>query len=415
MLTNIIPPTARNARRANRDARARAIGLSSRLYAYSFFEEFILLYPLYAVLFAETGLSTSQISSLFIIWSATAFAAEIPSGVLADMFSRRLLLVLGPILMGTGFTLWVAVPSYWSFATGFVLWGLHGALASGALEALVYEELDAVGEASRYAQVMGRARAIAMVATALAMAGAAPVFAVGGYNGIGVASVAACVMAAVFAATLPERQHTRVRGEVQFMTTLRAGVADVRTNRRLKLTVAFIIVISAVWGALDEYVSLLAKDMGAAAADIPMLVLSVYVGVALGGLLGGVGSRLSRRGLAVLLGVAAVALASGALMAHPVGFTLIGLAFCVFQLTEIVMDARIQDLTNGEARSTVTSVAGFGTEVATVGVYASYALGSELTSHAVLFALWAAVYMLVAIPLGRFTRRVDTSPGAHAS
>lgn len=398
-------------------ARVRVVSFPARLYAYSFFEEFILLYPLYAVLFAETGLTTAQISSLFIIWSATAFTAEIPSGVLADMFSRRLLLVVGPVLMGAGFALWIAVPSYWSFAAGFVLWGIQGALQSGALEALVYEELDAEGQASRYPQVMGRAQAASTVAAAAAMALAAPVFAERGYTGIGVASVLACLVASILAATLPERRrhHAEHVSPPHFMSTLRAGIADVRTNRRLRLWVGFIIVISAVWGTLDEYVSLLALDNGARASDIPLLVLMVYVGVALGGLLGGVGSRVSRRGYAIVLGGGAIALAAGALIDHPAGFALIGIAFCAFQMTEIVADARIQDAANGEARSTVTSVAGFGTEVAAIAIFAVYALGSEFTSHAMLFVMWAFVYVLVAISLARITRPAGASPDAHTS
>lgn len=374
------------------------------MYAYAFCEEFILLYPLYAVLFTNHGLTTAEISSLFIIWSATAVVLEIPSGVLADMFSRRLLLVVGPILMGAGFGLWVAVPSYWTFAVGFVLWGIHGALQSGAFEALVFEELDALGRAPEYARVVGRAQAAATMATALAMAAAAPVFGAGGYPALGAASVAACVVTSLLAMTLPEHRRQRAAERTnEFLRTLRAGVCDVRSNPRLRLSVLFLIVVSAVWGVLDEYVPLLADEGGVAEHDIPVLVLAVYLGVAAGGLLGGVGGRLSRHGLAGLLVLAAVALAVGALTNGLIGFALIGISFCVFQMTEIVTDARIQHLTNGDARSTVTSVAGFGVEVAAIGVYAVYALGSGLAGHGVIFAVAAGVYVLLAAPMLRPT------------
>ncbi|CAM5342293.1 MFS transporter [Streptomyces violaceorubidus] len=46
---------------------------------------------------------------------------------------------------------------YGAFALGFVLWGAGVALGSGALEALVYDELDRAGAAGLYARVMGRA------------------------------------------------------------------------------------------------------------------------------------------------------------------------------------------------------------------------------------------------------------------
>ena len=125
--------------------RAPATGvrrLTATLYGYAFLDEFVLLYPVYALLFADTGLSVWQMSSLFVLWSATGVLLEVPSGAWADAVSRRTLLVLGPLLGAAGFALWVTVPSYGAFAAGFVLWGARGALGSGALEALVYEELE---------------------------------------------------------------------------------------------------------------------------------------------------------------------------------------------------------------------------------------------------------------------------------
>ncbi|MYS29623.1 MFS transporter, partial [Streptomyces sp. SID7804] len=125
------------------DARVRR--LTSTLYGYAFLEDFILLYPVYALLFSDTGLTVWQISSLFALWSVTGVLLEVPSGAWADTVSRRLSLWLGPLLTAAGFALWVLLPSYGAFAVGFVLWGAGGALGSGALEALVHDELERLG------------------------------------------------------------------------------------------------------------------------------------------------------------------------------------------------------------------------------------------------------------------------------
>lgn len=357
----------------------------------------MLLYPLYAILFADTGLSTAQISSLFIIWSATSVALEIPSGVLADMVSRRLLLATAPLLSAAGFALWTFAPSYPAFAAGFVLWGAKGAIESGAMEALVYEELDRHGASSRYATVMGRATAAGTVAVAAAMAAAGPAFGAGGYEAVGFASVAACLTTAAIAATLPEPRQgastdAGAESEPGFIATLRTGAHEIRHRRTVLIAVAFVIAISAIWGSLDEYVPLLAADTGVPTGQLPVLILTVYAGVAIGGLLGGAARRLRRPGIAGLLAAAAAALALGALSGQIAGFVLIALAFGAFQLVEIGADARLQHAIAGSARSTVTSVAGFGTEVATIGIYGAYGLGSAAASHAVLFALAAALY-----------------------
>lgn len=402
-------------------ARRRPVArLATRLYAYAFLGDLVLLYPLYALLFADTGLSTAQISSLFVIWSLSGIVLEIPSGVLADVVSRRVLLTVGPVLTAAAFGLWTVAPSYPVFAAGFVLWGAQGALRSGALEALVYEELDRHGAATRYATVIGRSHAASTVAVALAMAAAVPAFAAGGYAAVGAASVAACLASAAVGATFPEARNRSSESTAQDEpSVLRRGLAEVRTDRRVRRAVLFVIAVSAVWGALDEYVPLLAAGTGVATERVPLLVLVVYVGVAVGGLLGGVGRRLPASAVAWLLGVAAVALAAGAVVGHPLGFVAIGIAFCVFQMTEIAAGARLQESMTGSARATVTSVAGLGAEVATIGVFVVYGAASTGAGHQTVFAAWAAVYLLLAGALlrrgwvlNRARRRAAPAPTA---
>lgn len=95
------------------------------MYAYVFLDDFVLLYPVYTLLFSDTGLSVWQISSLFVVWSVSSLLLEVPSGARADATSRRRLLVIGPLLAALAFALWTGPPSYWTFLIGFLLWGLN--------------------------------------------------------------------------------------------------------------------------------------------------------------------------------------------------------------------------------------------------------------------------------------------------
>jgi hypothetical protein len=134
---------------------------------------------------------------------------------------------------------------------------------------------------------------------------------------------------------------------------------------------------------------------------VPLLFGLVYVGVAAGGLLAGRAARLSRRSLAGLLAAAAVALAAGALTGVAAGFLLVALAFGAFQTVTVVVDVRLQDAIAGPARSTVTSLAGFATEVLVVAVFAAYGAGSAVAGDATLFACFAAAYVVVAAAMLR--------------
>ncbi|MCH6163256.1 MFS transporter [Streptomyces marispadix] len=216
------------------EAPATAVArLARRLYAYAFLEDLILLYPVYALLFAEHGLSAAEISSLFIIWSCVTFVVEIPSGLWADLFSRRRLLTLAPLVTGAGYAMWTWLPSYPAFAAGFVLWGAGSSLRSGTLQALVYEELERQEAAGSYARFMGRSQAMGTTAMMAATALAGPVMHLGGYAAVGAASVAVCLLGALVGRGFPEsraKSGSSERGSSEAVSSERGSAEPGRTE-----------------------------------------------------------------------------------------------------------------------------------------------------------------------------------------
>jgi MFS family permease len=391
--------------------------LTTVLYGYSFLDDFVLLYPVYILLFADHGLTAWQISSLFVLWAAIGIVLEVPSGVWADTRSRRILVCAGPVLTAAGFLFWTLTPSYGAFALGFVLWGAKGALASGALEALVYEEMDRLGVADRYAAMMGRAQAAGVTAVLAATVCATPVLAAGGYLAVGLASAAVCLVTAAVAAFFPEHRGRRVRDQADqgarpepgYVATLRTGLVEARTVPAVWRWVLIVPAVAAIWGALEEYTPLLIRDTGVATATVPLLLTLLWAGVTAGGLLAGVGQRLDPRGLGAMIAAAAVAMAAGALTGHPAGFALIAVAFGAFQVATVVADARLQDAITGPSRATITSLSSVATDVTTIAVYASYAVPAA-AGHRVAFAVFAVPYLVVAGVIG-FRAGTGSVPG----
>lgn len=358
---------------------------------------------MYAVLFADAGLSPAAISSLFVIWSVTTFALELPSGLWADVFSRRSLLAASPLLAGAGFGLWVLFPSYPAFAAGFVLWGAGSALRSGTVQALVYEELRRVGAAGAYARLAGRSEAVGLLGVVAASAVAAPVLAAGGYRAAGAASAAVCAACAVAGWFLPGPRgggSGAGREGASLRSVVGEGWAQVRGEPAVRWSLALVVVLEGVT-ALDEYVPLLVRSTGVAAASVPLLVLVVTAGDAVGGLLAGRGVRW----LAPVLGAGAVLLAVGSLGGSPGGVAGVAVAFGVFRWAMAAADARLQERIGDGARATVTSVAGFGSEAVAVVVFAGWALGSRWAGAGALMAVAAVPYLVTAVVLGMARRR----------
>lgn len=339
------------------------------------------------------------------IWSAGSTLLEVPSGAWADAVSRRLLLCLGPLLSAVAFALWVVFPSYPAFAVGFLLWGAGGALVSGSLEALVFTELEEAGAAERYARVMGRARTAETAGVLVSTGLAGPVLALGGYYAVGAASVLACLLAAAVATRFPEHRSPAAEPlssadeDLGWSASLRAGLGEVRADRAVRAAVLLMAVVTAVWGALDEYTPLLAADTGVARETVPVLLLLIWAGVTLGGLLTPLGEKLTDRGYGFLLAASAVLLAGGALLARPAGFVLVAAGFCGFQLATVLADARLQARITGTGRATVTSLAGMLTDLGTISVYGAYALVATGAGNGIAFALLSVPYLIIAAVL----------------
>jgi hypothetical protein len=163
--------------------------------------------------------------------------------------------------------------------------------------------------------------------------------------------------------------------------------------------------VTSVYEALDEYTPLLVRDTGVAEAQVPWFLLVIWAGATVGGLLTGPASRLGDRGLAALPAGAACALALGAVSGSPAGLVLVGAAFGGFQLAVVLADARLQRRIEDTGRATLTSVAGLGSSLSTIAVYAGYGALATAAGHAAAFAWGAVPYLLTAALLARAGRR----------
>ncbi|MHC4854768.1 MAG: MFS transporter, partial [Planctomycetota bacterium] len=190
-------------------------------YAHSYLRELVLIYPTYAIMMGEHGISPLALSTLFIVWSLTHLVLEVPSGTLADRYSRRRLLILSAALKGVAFLIWWVLPGFWGYLVGFVAWGMASSLVSGTAEALLHDTLAARDATHTFARLYGRGLAFNSlgVATALALGGYAAEF---GYTLPLLASVAApWLTAALVAVGLEEPPRARQPHSDGLVGTLR--------------------------------------------------------------------------------------------------------------------------------------------------------------------------------------------------
>jgi DHA3 family tetracycline resistance protein-like MFS transporter len=114
------------------------------------------------------GLTPLQLVLVGTMLEVSAFVFEIPTGIVADIYSRRLSIIIGYILMGVGFLVEGFFPAFLPILLAQIIWGLGYTFTSGATQAWISDE---IGEDSAN-KLFIRANRIGLSASLVGMAGA---------------------------------------------------------------------------------------------------------------------------------------------------------------------------------------------------------------------------------------------------
>ncbi len=333
--------------------------IARKLYAFSFFDSFVLIYPLYAVFFADSGISASQISLLFAAWSVSGFVLEIPSGSLADKYPRKNILFLGVLAKAVGFLFWLLFPNFIGFLIGFILWGVKSAFTSGTKEALVYDELSRAKQTKSYTKIMGRMDSLGLIGVILASIAAA-LIAPHGYTVILIMSALSVAISAILVLLLPTAPIKQEVTDARYFSYLKKGVGVALTNKLvtyLVLLLSFIIGFSVV----EEYFALLLRQKGLDNPAIAFWSGAIFASAALGSFLAYKFKALYKHAELSLLFWSATLL-----LATVVGGVMAPLIMCAYMFVmtvyQIHVSAALQDTIPSDTRATTTSLSGLGGE-----------------------------------------------------
>ena len=87
------------------------------------------------------GLTPVQLILVGTTLEISAFIFEVPTGIVADVYSRKLSIIIGYILMGVGFLVEGFFPSFLPILLAQVIWGLGYTFTSGATQAWISDEI----------------------------------------------------------------------------------------------------------------------------------------------------------------------------------------------------------------------------------------------------------------------------------
>ncbi|HMB23353.1 MAG TPA: MFS transporter [Anaerolineales bacterium] len=145
---------------------ARFVYLFIEFSASAFFSMMFVTASLYEATVA--GLTPVQLILVGTTLEIAAFVFEVPTGIVADVYSRRLSIIVGYLLMGVGFLVEGLFPFFLPILFAQAIWGLGYTFTSGATQAWITDE---VGEDDAN-KLFLRATQVGLFASLLGMGGA---------------------------------------------------------------------------------------------------------------------------------------------------------------------------------------------------------------------------------------------------
>ncbi|CAM3625350.1 MFS transporter [Deinococcus saxicola] len=246
---------------------------------------FALAYTLQGLYFViVAGLDPLQLLLIGAALEGAAFVLEVPTGVVADVYSRRRSVILGCVCLGAAMTLVAAFPVFWALLLTQIVSAAGYTFLSGAQQAWLADEVGEDRAAHLYllGSQYGRAAGIAGIAATAALA------TLGLHLPILAGGAAALLLALYLWLRMPEDGFSPApREERQTWAVLsgifRQGVREVRASRVLTLLMLSALLYGAGSEALDRLNEfLLVREVGlpgglSAANWFVLLALTVQI------------------------------------------------------------------------------------------------------------------------------------------
>jgi MFS transporter, DHA3 family, tetracycline resistance protein len=219
-------------------------------YAYQALASFVfaLVFTVTAVYFVtRVHMSPFELVLVGTVLELAVFSFEVPTGIVADVYSRRLSVVIGNVIMGAAFVLVAAVPEVWAILAGYAVWGLGWTFVSGSGDAWLADEVGT----ERLAPVVLRGAQLGRVAMIAGTLGSVALALVDLRLPILVGGTGLILIGAFIAVSMPETGFRPLAGEergslAQMAHTGRVGARLVRARPAL-LAILGIAAFAGMW------------------------------------------------------------------------------------------------------------------------------------------------------------------------
>ena len=248
-----------------------------KFYLFNILSSFVLYYAIDKILMASRGLSVTDIVLIEISYTITRLVLEVPSGALADRWSRKYVLALNMVFFIVTTFLWAVAPNLGIFVLGSLLASVHSALKSGTDISFLYDTLKQLDKSDSYTKTQGNVIFWENLLSILAGIGGGMLADAFGMAMPLWATLPFSLGAVIVALTFTEPQIHRTTGEVSFWKHIRETGTFILSRASLVSLIIFSVTMEISILLIDEYSQLYFVGVG-----IPVLALGYLSGVSHG-------------------------------------------------------------------------------------------------------------------------------------
>ncbi|MBF4693220.1 MFS transporter [Fusibacter ferrireducens] len=207
---------------------------------YSVFSNLLILGPILTIFFLAKGLNFTQIFTIGAVNSLFVVLFEVPTGAVADKYSRKLSIIIGCIMWIISLFIYIYAQNFATFIIAEIIFSIGMTFKSGAEMAILYDSLKLEDREHEFQTIVGKGRSYFLYASAIGSLVAGFVYSYNIYLPFMI-SIGFIFISLVIAILFkePKLHEFKVHSEIKYTQVIKNSAGLILNNRKVLNVVLF--------------------------------------------------------------------------------------------------------------------------------------------------------------------------------